>query len=82
MDVTVKDVINGKNIGSNSYNENYRWEQETATFTGDRRALSSSDLDLINNSQGQPPSREVILNDLYDQLYPRIRNQVARAVEW
>lgn len=82
MDVTVKDVINGKNISSNSYNENYRWEQETATYTGDRRALSSADLDLINNSQGQPPSREVILNDLYNQLYPRIRTHVSRAVEW
>lgn len=82
VDVTVKDVIGGKNISSKTINEEYRWEQQTATYTGDRRALSPGDLDLINNSDNQAPSREFILNELYRELYPKIRTQVIRSVEW
>jgi len=82
MDVNITDVVSRKNISHNTYNEDYRWEQERATYTGDRRALSSNDLVLINNINYNEPRKEEVLNELYRKIYPQVKNRISYAVDW
>jgi len=82
MDVNITDVVSRKNISYNTYSEDYRWEQEKATYTGDRRALSSNDLVLINNINYNEPRKEEVLNELYRKIYPQVKNRITYSVDW
>ncbi|MEO5966838.1 MAG: hypothetical protein ABIP68_09740 [Ferruginibacter sp.] len=84
MQVIIKDVVNNKNISTNSFREDYRWEQESATYSGDYRALSSYDKRLIDNAYtfDSNPRKEEILNELYRKLYPRILSDVRYKINW
>jgi hypothetical protein len=83
IEVNITDVNNRKNICYNTYSDDYRWEQEYATYTGDSRALSSSDWALVNNRNNfTQPKKEEVLNELYRKLYPQIKNRISYAVDW
>jgi hypothetical protein len=83
MEVAIKDVVSGKNISFNSYRDDYRWEEERATYTGDSRALSGRDWDMINNNGFyNQPRKEDVLSELYRKLYPQVKNNISYAVEW
>jgi hypothetical protein len=61
MDLNIQDLSTRRNITFNSYREDYNWQEETATYTGDSRALSSSDWSLVNNRSNNTPRKEDIL---------------------
>lgn len=84
MEVTIKDLATGKNISYRSYHEDYKWQQERATYRGDSRALSSSDLALVNDGNNfyNTPGRENILNELYRKIYPQIKSNILYTVDW
>lgn len=81
MDVNITDVANHKNIAYNSYSDTYNWQQEVASYTGDSRALTSSDWSLINNNYNLP-RKEDILNELYRSIYPQVKNKISNEVDW
>lgn len=83
MDVNITNANTRRYITSGNYNDDYSWQQETATYTGDSRALTSSDLNLINNRNfNQQPTKEEVLRELYRKIYPQVRNKIAYAVDW
>lgn len=83
MEVSIKDVISGKNISYNNYRDDYRWEQESANYSGDSRALTQYDWNMINNNgYYDTPRKEEILNELYRKIYPQVFNNIKYAVEW
>lgn len=84
MQVIMKDMKSNKTISNNSYREDYRWEQESATYSGDYRALSSSDKRLIDNAYNYDsyPRKEEVLNELYRKLYPRILQDIRYKIRW
>lgn len=82
MDVIITDASTKKIIGSNTYNEDYRWEESFATYTGDSRALSNSDWTLINNKNYTQPRKEDVLNELYRKIYPQVKNNITYRVDW
>lgn len=83
MDVNITDVTSRKNISYNSYSDDYRWEEERATYTGDSRALDTNDWAMVNNSRyNQQPRKEEILNELYRKIYPQVKNRISYAVDW
>ena len=82
MDVNITDAVSRRNISYNTYSDDYRWEQEYATYTGDRRALDSNDWALINNRNYNEPRKEDVLNELYRKIYPRVKNSISYAVDW
>ena len=81
MDVRITDVANRKSIAYNSYSDTYNWQQEVASYTGDSRALTSSDWSLINNNYNLP-RKEDILNELYRNIYPQVKNKISNEVDW
>jgi len=81
MDVNIVEVATRRNIAFNSYTDNYNWVEEKANFTGDRRALSDNAWSLINNNFNNP-TREDILNRLYSNIYPQVKNRISNEVDW
>lgn len=84
LEVNITDMTSRRNMSYRNYNEEYKWEQESATFNGDRRALSQSDWDLINNTgySNNAPKKEEILVELYKKIYPQVLTQIRMAVNW
>jgi hypothetical protein len=82
MDVNITDVVSGKDISYRNISDDYRWEEERATYTGDSRALSSRDWQIINNYNYSTPRKEDILNELYRKIYPQVKNNITYAVDW
>ena len=82
MDINIVEVATRRNVAYNSYSDTYNWQQEVATFSGDRRALSNQDLALLNNSTFNMPRREDILNELYRNIYPQVKNRISNEVDW
>jgi hypothetical protein len=83
MDVTVTDTYRRKNISYTTYTASYDWQEERATYTGDRRAISNEDWNMINNNNYNiDPRKEDVLNELYRKLYPQVKNRIIYEVDW
>jgi hypothetical protein len=82
MEINIKDLLTHKNIVFYTFREDYRWEEEHATYTGDSRALSPNDWSIINNNYYNEPRREDVLNELYRKLYPQVKNKNSYADDW
>ncbi|MCP9752869.1 hypothetical protein [Ferruginibacter sp. HRS2-29] len=82
MEMTITDVRTRKNISYKNYREDYRWQEERASYTGDSRALSSDDWALINNNNYNTPRREDILSELYRKIYPQVKSNISYTVDW
>ena len=81
MELNIKEVATRKNITYRNFREEYSWQQERASYTGDSRALSSNDWQLINNNYNTPRKEEV-LNELYRKIYPQVLNNIRYTVDW
>ena len=82
MELRITDVNTGRNITTNRYSDQFNWQEEYATYTGDSRALSSNDYALLNNNNYQIPRREDILNQLSQRIYPQIKSRIAAVANW
>jgi hypothetical protein len=83
MEINITDLATRKNIVYNTFREDYRWEEEHATYSGDSRALSANDWRIINsNGSYNEPRKEDVLNELYRKLYPQVKNKITYAVDW
>lgn len=81
LQVNVRDA-NGGWLWSDNIGSNYSWSTEFATYSGDERALSESDKQLVDRRQEQAPHEEEIIRCLMDEinnnaLY-RIKNYFSR----
>lgn len=82
MDVLIRDVVSQRTISSRNFIEDYRWQEERASYSGDSRALNSQDWQLINNNNFYTPRREMVLEELYKKLYPQVLNNIRYSVDW
>ncbi len=74
-----------------SDNENIEWNRvpaylnsviETATYSGDSRALSTHDWDLVNNRRYAYVNESEIVEALYQEVYPQLRNRIEVVTRW
>ena len=84
MDVEITEAGTRRNIANRSFMEDYRWQEEYADYTGDSRALSSSDWQLVNNNRlnNNQPNKEDVLTELYRRIYPQVKSTITNAVDW
>lgn len=82
MDVQIKDLVTPKAISNRNFREDYRWQEERATYSGDSRALTNSDWEAVNNRSLREPRREEVVEELYRKLYNQILNHIRYSVEW
>lgn len=82
MEINITDLATRKNIVYNTFREEYRWQEEQATYSGDADALGPNDWALINNRNYNEPRKEEVLNELYRKIYPQVKNRISYAVDW
>lgn len=82
LEVNITELATRKSISYRNFRDDYRWQEERASYTGDSRALSSSDWQIINNNSFYTPRREDILEELYRKIYPQVKNNISYAVDW
>lgn len=80
--LTVRDVKGGV-LWNDRFTGEHHWQTQFATFTGDERALSDGDRELLNRNPNQNvPSEDEIMRELYRQiqsdLSTRLRGYYAR----
>lgn len=82
MDMNITETDTRRNVSFRSFRETYKWEQQTANFSGDKRALSNADWTLINNSGMNSPRKEEVLVELYKKIYPQVLYNIRQSVSW
>jgi len=82
MEMRITDVNTGRNITTQRYNDQFNWQEEYATYTGDSRALSGNEYAVLNNNNYQIPRKEDILAQLSQRIYPQVKNRIATVVNW
>lgn len=82
MEVSITDVLTRRNISNNVYRNDYSWQEEHATYSGDSRALNGTDLAMIDNTRTHEPNKEEVLSELYRKIYPQVKNGISYAVDW
>jgi tetratricopeptide (TPR) repeat protein len=76
MTITVKDP-KGKVLWNDRFSGDHRWKTEFASYTGDERALSDSDKNLLNrNTTTNSPREEDILEALFQQIRNGLSNKL------
>ena len=55
---------------------------ETATYTGDSRALSSYDWNIVNNRRYSYMNESDIIDALYNEVYTQLRNRIEAVTRW
>jgi hypothetical protein len=81
LQVSVRDE-DGRWVWNDDFNGYHSWNTEFATFTGDARALSEADRQLIDRKKEFAPSDNEVMNYMLDQILNdaqyRIRNYFNR----
>ena len=80
LECRIYDTEKGRNILYDNFPGRYNWVFESATYSGDSRALTESDRRLINNRFDRYPTREEVgqklIRDAYGALIRRIEQGV------
>ena len=81
LQVSVRDA-DGRWLWNDNFNGDHNWSTEFATYTGDARALSETDKQLINRRQELGPTENEIMRCLLDEISKnalyRIKNYFSR----
>jgi len=77
LQVNIRD-LNGRWMWSDNVIGNHNWFTEFSTYTGDERALSESDKQLVNHKPSYPPHEDeivrCIMNEISSNMLSRVRN--------
>lgn len=71
MAISIRDE-SGRRIWSETYTGQHFWTTEYATYTGDARALTESDKQLLNKPQQSPPAETDIINTIMSELQSKV----------
>jgi hypothetical protein len=83
MNLIITDAVSRTQVKWDQLPANYRYNYEFATYTGDRRALESNDITLINRSQNQPlPTKEDAMGEMMQRIYQNLISRIRNAVSW
>lgn len=83
MNVIITNAVSRNQIKWDRHPSEFRYNYEYATYTGDKRALESNDLTLINRSRNQPlPSQEDAMAAMMQRIYSNLVNSIRSTVSW
>ncbi|MEO7959990.1 MAG: hypothetical protein ABIR19_00490 [Ginsengibacter sp.] len=82
LESRVTDASTRNTVDSKRYTSQFNWQQEYATYRGDQRALSGSELSMLGSNTFRIPNKEDILTELYQRIYPQVKNGIYNSVRW
>lgn len=71
IQVVVRDQDN-RHMWTDNYTGQHFWSSEFANYTGDNRALSESDKQLVNRTRENPPREEDIIRCIMDEIQSKL----------
>lgn len=81
MQINIRDA-DGHWLWSDDVHGDHNWYTEFSTYTGDERALSDSDKQLVNRKQDYPPREgeiiRCIMDEINNNMLSRVRNYYNR----
>lgn len=80
IECRVTDAHTRDNVDLDTYHSQIDWSEDYATFEGDSRALTDVDRVMINNKV-LLPTRQAILLELYEKIYPQLKNGIYHLVQ-
>lgn len=80
VECRMTDAHTRENIALDRYPSRIDWSQSYATYSGDKRALTDADWAMINN-RVVIPTREAVLMELYQKIYPQLKNGIRNLVQ-
>jgi tetratricopeptide (TPR) repeat protein len=75
LSLSIRDA-NGHWLWNDNFRGYHHWATEFATYTGDERALSSEDKNLISHGEQYPPAKEEIIREITRQMNSDLANRV------
>lgn len=78
----IYDVPTGRNILFDRFPGRYNWVFESATYTGDQRALTDEDRRLLNNRFDKYPTREEVGRKLIEDAYGALVRRIEQGVNF
>lgn len=72
MQISIRDENNNRNVWTDNYTGQHYWSTEFATYTGDSRALSETDKQLLNRPQQYPPREDDIIRCIMDEIQAKV----------
>lgn len=82
MELSVTDAETGKRIVYTPYREDYSWQQENITYSGDSRALCDYERRMpFNNNSFNDPRMDEVLSYMYDRIFPQVKSRIVSAVD-
>lgn len=83
LESRIYDQATGRNLLFDRFPGYDDWKVETATYTGDKRALTSSDRALINNSSNViTPTRQQVADRLVKSCYNLLLSRIKSGVQF
>lgn len=83
LECRIYDYATGRNLLFDRFPNTDDWRVETATYTGDRQALTPEDWDKINNrGNNNPPTRNEIADRLIRNCYSSLLNRIKTGVKF
>lgn len=79
LECRITDAFTRDNVDLKRYQSQIDWSQDYATYKGDDRALSDAEWIMVNN-RIVLPTREEILLELYQKIYPQLKNGIYNLV--
>ena len=81
VSVTLLDVESAKILYSNSFNEEYKYEYEWASFSGDKRALSSKVKNLARKGAESAPSKGTMITKLSNKISKKLKRELTAKLD-
>ena len=71
MQLTIRDEMNYRSW-NNTYNGQHFWATQFSTYTGDSRALSEADKQLLNRDRELPPAEDHIIRIIMNEIESKV----------
>lgn len=72
LDVKIIDAANGAILSQQKFQGSYVWEDLSATFQGDERALSSKDMELVKRRESLPPPPQQLFIEFTKPIFSQV----------
>ncbi len=66
----------GQFLWSDNFRGDHFWTSEFATYTGDERALSEQDKELLNRHRAEPPQEQEIMRCIMEEITRSLQNRI------
>ncbi len=83
MNMIITDAASRNQIKWDQLPSEYRYTYEYAEYSGDKRALESSDLTLINRGSNQRvPTKDDAMAEMMQRIYSNLVSRIRSTVSW